>query len=109
MKAVIRNSRKPRVARWATVAITAILALIVAHGLGAPAGAQTPPPQTAEQPKQTSDTAAVPAPTVQQADKGTASSSAAGSAINPAPGVQPGAAGSAGAGADAATAGAAGS
>jgi len=79
---------------------TAMVALAVAFG-SQPAGAQ-PAPQTAEQPAQTTTNGAVPAPTVQQADKGAASSDAVGS-NNAQPGPQPAA------GSDAGSAAAAGS
>jgi cytochrome c oxidase subunit 2 len=81
---------KPVLRYTGTIAITAVVALAVAVSvLGGPADAQ--PAQTAPQPAQTTNTGAVPAPPVTQPDKGTASSSAVGSAMNPAPGVQAGA------------------
>src|SRR4051812_22433655 len=92
-----------------TIVVTAIVAFAAVVGtLGAPSAGAQPAPQTVEQPRQTSDTGAVPAPTVQQVDKGAASSSAVGS-DNAAPGPQPAAgAGSAGAAAGSAGAGSAG-
>jgi len=99
---------KPLIRYTGTIAVTAVVALAVAVSVfgASPATAQ-PAPQTAPQPSTTSNTAAVPAPPVQQADKAAASSSAEGSARPAAGGVQSGspsaeAAGSAGAGSAAA-------
>ena len=77
---------KPLIRYTGTIAVTAMVALAVAVSVfGAkPADAQ-PAPQTAPQPAQTTNNGAVPAPPVQQADKGAASSSAVGSAAQPGP------------------------
>jgi len=109
MKSSIRYQDRSRAV--AVTAIGALAAAVLASGAlavfgSSSAGAQ-PAPQTTPQPAQTSDTSAVPAPTVQQADKAAAASSAVGS-NNAQPGPQPGAAGSgsaAGSAADAAGAG----
>jgi cytochrome c oxidase subunit II len=102
---------KPLIRYLGTIVVTAVVALAVAVYAfgGKPADAQ-PAPQTAPQPAQTSNTAAVPAPPVQQADKAAASSSAPGSAAQPGPqpssGAEAGSAGAATAGAAAAGSGA---
>ena len=69
---------KPIIRYTGMVAVTAIIAFA---GLVSLLGS---PPADA-QPAPTSDTSAVPAPTVQQVDKGAASSSAVGSDANPGP------------------------
>jgi cytochrome c oxidase subunit 2 len=87
---------RPIIRYTGTIALTAMVALAAAaYLIGSPSADAQPAPQTAAQPTQTSATGAVPAPTVQQADKGAASSNAVGS-NNAEPGPQP-AAGSAGA------------
>jgi cytochrome c oxidase subunit II len=80
---------KPIIRTTTIAATVALVGLILALGAAgsSPANAQ-PPPQTVPQPSQTpgtSDTAAVPAPTVQQVDKGAASSSAPGEDAKPGP------------------------
>jgi cytochrome c oxidase subunit II len=80
---------RPIIRYTGTIAVTAVAALAVAvYAFDSPAADAQPAPQTVPQPSQTTTTGAVPAPTVQQADKGAASSSAPGG--NPAvPGPQP--------------------
>jgi cytochrome c oxidase subunit II len=80
MKPIIRTTT---IAATATVALAGLVLALGVPG-SSPASAQ-PPPQTVPQPPQTTDTGAVPAPTVQQVDKGAASSSAPGSNANPGP------------------------
>jgi cytochrome c oxidase subunit 2 len=85
---------RPIVRYTGTIVVTAVAALAVAvFVFDTPAAAQ-PAPQTAQQPTQTTEPGTVPAPTVQQADKGAASSNAAGS-DNAQPGPQPNASGAA--------------
>ncbi|HET9622506.1 MAG TPA: cytochrome c oxidase subunit II, partial [Kofleriaceae bacterium] len=81
---------KPIIRYTGTVAVSAIVAFAAAaYLIGPPAGAE-PAPQTVPQPAQTTTTGAVPAPTVQQVDKGAASSSAPGEPRPDKPGVQAG-------------------
>jgi cytochrome c oxidase subunit II len=78
-----------------TIVVTAVAALAVAvYVFDAPPADAQPAPQTVPQPSQTTNTGAVPAPTVQQVDKGAASSNAVGS-NNAQPGPQPDTTGSA--------------
>lgn len=94
---------KPIVRYTGTIAVTAIVAFAVAASvLGSPSASAQPAPQTAPQPDRTSGTGGATPPTVQQADKGAASSSAVGSAAPAQPGVQPGSPEAAAAGSNAA-------
>jgi len=68
-----------------TIAVTAVAALFVAAYVFDPPADAQPAPQVVPQPSQTTNTGAVPAPTVQQVDKGAASSSAPGSDATPGP------------------------
>jgi cytochrome c oxidase subunit 2 len=79
---------KPILRTTAIIGVTAMLALGVDSYLIDPPARAQPAPQTVPQPSQTSDTGAVPAPTVQQVDKGAASTNAVGS-NNAQPGPQP--------------------
>ncbi|HEY0478506.1 MAG TPA: cytochrome c oxidase subunit II [Kofleriaceae bacterium] len=80
---------KPILRYTGTIAVTAAVALaFVVHVFGSSSADAQPQPQTAPQPAAPNDRSAATPPTVQQADKGAASSNAVGS-NNAVPGPQP--------------------